>query len=85
VVEPDVKRIQAYLNEQAGWLRNQGYQVETLVRRGDPSNEILEAAKEENTDLILMARKGRSGLAKLFFTSVAETVLRSSSCSVMIV
>lgn len=85
VVEPDVKRIQAYLNEQADWLRNQGYQVETLVRQGDPSNEILEAAKEENTDLILMARKGRSGLAKLFFSSVAETVLRSSSCSVMIV
>jgi nucleotide-binding universal stress UspA family protein len=84
VVEPDFKRIQSYLDEQAEWLINCGYQVETLIRRGDPSEEILKVAETERSDLIVMTSQGRTGLARWFYGSVAERILRHSDCSVLV-
>lgn len=85
VIEPDLKSIEDYLDQQAEWLRNQGLDVSTLVRRGDPGREILAAAEEEEADLILMTSHGRTGLAHWFYGSVAERVLRYSHCGFMVV
>ncbi len=85
VIEPDLKSIESYLGEQAAWMRNQGLDVTTTVRRGDPGREILAAAEEEKADLILMTSHGRTGLAHWFYGSVAERVLRYSHCGFMVV
>lgn len=85
VVEPDLQGIESYLGEQAEWLRNQGFDVSTEVRRGDPGHEILAVAEEEKSDLILMTSHGRTGMAHWFYGSVAERVLRYSHCGVMVV
>ena len=46
---------------------------------------ILEAARALPADLIVMGSHGRSGVPRLFLGSVAERVLRSAPCPVMVV
>lgn len=83
-VEPDLKKINDYLDKQSEWLSNQGYEVDIVVRRGNPAEEILQFAEENETDLILMTTQGRTGLASWLYGSVAERVLRKSKCSVLV-
>ncbi len=46
---------------------------------------ILEYAKDNDIDLIVMGTHGRRGLEHLFLGSVAEEVIRTASCPVMTV
>jgi nucleotide-binding universal stress UspA family protein len=77
---PETARIDAeeYLAPLAVELRTRGIRVTTQVRRGEPADEIVEAAIAAKADLIAMTTHGRSGLGRLLFGSVAETVLRAS-------
>lgn len=83
-VEPDRKKIQEYLESQAEWLSNQGYSVSTVVRRGEPHEEVLAQAAEEDADLILMTSQGRTGFDFWRYGSVAERIVSQSDCSVLI-
>ncbi len=84
--DPEVARIDAeeYLAALAVDLRRRGIHVKTMVRRGDAAEEILKAARETNADVIAMTTHGRSGLGRLLFGSVAETVLRESQIPVLL-
>lgn len=59
--------------------------VEPLVREGDPGLEILRAAAETASDLIVVGSHGRSGLSRLLMGSVAEMVMRQAACPVLVV
>jgi nucleotide-binding universal stress UspA family protein len=50
---------------------------------GDPAEEILRLAREQNCSLIVMGTHGRSGLRRLLVGSVAEQVLRRAPCPVL--
>lgn len=50
---------------------------------GDPAPEIVQLAKEENADLIVMGTHGRTGLSRLLMGSVAEHVVRRAACPVL--
>jgi nucleotide-binding universal stress UspA family protein len=84
--DPEVARIDAeeYLAPLAAELRRRGISVKTQVRQGEAADEILKAADESNADIIAMSTHGRSGLGRLLFGSVAETVLRSSELPVFL-
>jgi nucleotide-binding universal stress UspA family protein len=60
-----------------------GLEVEIIHKVGIPFVEIIRAAKEKKTDLIVMATHGRSGLSHILFGSVAEKVVRKSTCPVL--
>jgi nucleotide-binding universal stress UspA family protein len=64
-----------YLAPVAVELRNKGVRVESRVRRGNPADEIVAAAREAGADLIAMSTHGRGGLGRLMFGSVAQAVL----------
>jgi len=51
--------------------------------RGDAGEEILRVATEQDIDLIVMATHGHTGLTRTLMGSVAEYVLRRSTCPVM--
>jgi nucleotide-binding universal stress UspA family protein len=87
VMDPAQERqldAEEYLAALAVELRNKGIRVETLVRRGIPSAEILAGAREVGADLIAMTTHGRSGLGRLLFGSVAEDVLRHADIPVFL-
>jgi predicted transcriptional regulator len=56
-----------------------------LVQMGEPAGTIIRAEKKVNPDLVVMATHGRRGFSRFFFGSVAEVVLRESTCPVLTV
>ena len=50
---------------------------------GSPTSTLVNYAKDNDIDLIVMATHGRTGLGRLLMGSVAEAVLRRASCPVM--
>jgi universal stress protein A len=62
-----------------------GVDVLTRVRVGFAAEEILETAREENADLIVLGTHGRRGLAHLVLGSTAEKVVRLATCPVFVV
>lgn len=77
--------IEAELRVEARTLIDMGYSVSTLVRFGDPAEEIVDVADQQDVDLVAMATHGRSGLRRLIMGSVAERVLQNVSKPVLLV
>jgi nucleotide-binding universal stress UspA family protein len=59
------------------------FAVTIEARVGDVAEHILEIAREQKVDLIVMGTHGRHGLAHLLLGSVAERVLRNGPCPVL--
>jgi nucleotide-binding universal stress UspA family protein len=57
--------------------------IEKSVRHGRPFVEIIQAAREEKVDLIVIATHGRGGFEHLLFGSTAEKVVRKAPCPVL--
>lgn len=62
-----------------------GLKYELLTHTGEPAGSILNAEKKINADVVVMATHGRRGFKRFFLGSVAEVVLRESTCPVMTV
>ena len=60
-------------------------EVETIVIKGVPFNEIINAATEISVDLIVIGTHGRTGLSHVMLGSVAEKVVRKATCPVLTV
>ena len=59
--------------------------VTTEIRSGPASDGITNAAAASGADLIVMSTHGRSGLPHRLLGSVAERVVRSANCPVLVV
>jgi len=58
---------------------------EAAVLRGSPAATIVDAARAAPTALIVVGTRGRTGLARLALGSVAEAVIDTAPCSVLVV
>lgn len=58
--------------------------IETAVITGKPDKDIIEYAKENGTNLIIMSTHGRSGITRWSFGRTADKVLRRSPCPTVI-
>jgi nucleotide-binding universal stress UspA family protein len=65
--------------------QKEGVDVHAFVMTGRPADAIIETAKEQNADLIVVGSHGRTGLNKLLMGSVAERVIVLASCAVLVV
>jgi nucleotide-binding universal stress UspA family protein len=75
----DRKRLDEFIPSES----KKGIEVETIHKVGNPFIEIIRTAKEKKVDLIVMTTHGRSGLSHTLFGSVAEKVVRKSTCPVL--
>ena len=73
------------LKHLAETLRKEGYRVHTLVRIGDPVEQIVATVEKGNYDLLAMATRGRTGLTRLVLGSVAESVLRQVTIPMLLI
>lgn len=62
-----------------------GIETRTMLTNGQPSRRILEVTNEQNVDQIVMGSRGRSGVGRVLFGSVAESVTRRAPVPVTIV
>ena len=60
-------------------------QVETLLEQGDYAHEIIEVAKRNDSNVIIMGSRGMSPIKELLLGSVSLKVMHHASCPVMIV
>ena len=74
-----------YLDELAKGIKAEGVKVSSMVLSGDPENLIGTIAETLPADLIVMSTHGRSGVSRWVYGSVANKVLRTASCPVLLV
>jgi nucleotide-binding universal stress UspA family protein len=81
-----VREAEAYLESVAKRAREACVaQVETSVWYGPPGDAIIDTARARGIDLIVMSSHGRSGLGRVVFGSVAETVLRGTRTPILLI
>jgi len=85
VESEEMKKDRQYLEETADKLRAKGLEVTTLLALGDPPQEILKTAEQEECDLIAMTSHGHTFFADLFFGSTIEEVRHKTSIPLLIV
>jgi nucleotide-binding universal stress UspA family protein len=59
--------------------------VTTKISYGNPADRILNIAKEEKADLIIMGHRGLGRAARFFLGSVSDNVSHHALCPVLIV
>lgn len=62
-----------------------GVQAKVLVHEGVVTESILDFARENSIDMIVMGTHGRRGVQRLTVGSVTERVMRKASCPVLVV
>jgi nucleotide-binding universal stress UspA family protein len=81
-----VREAEEYLAAVKAKLEKTGAKgIETHVWYGPAAPAIVEAAKVQKVDLIVMSTHGRSGLGRIIFGSVAESVLRGTRAPILLV
>jgi nucleotide-binding universal stress UspA family protein len=80
VIQREADATLARVREQA-----EGVNLETIVLEGKPAPEIVRYATENGIDLIVIGTQGKRGLERLLLGSVAEQVIRSAPCRILVV
>jgi nucleotide-binding universal stress UspA family protein len=83
--ESQQDNLRQYLETMALSLRAAGVPTKTLVVGSSPGYTIVEVAKSEAVNLIMLATHGRGGFARLMLGSVADTVVRHARQPVFLV
>jgi nucleotide-binding universal stress UspA family protein len=76
--------VQQYLHEVAILLQQEGIDVRTLVRCGEPVETILTVAREVGADLIAMTMPWRTGDALSDAKNITEQVIRQAPLPVLV-
>lgn len=74
--------------ELANWRRGivPALSVKAVTRVGTSAHqEIVDAARESNCDLIIIGHHGRTGLSRLLIGGTAERVVRYAPCPVLVI
>jgi len=66
-------------------IRRAGLHAEVLIRRGDPTDEILDEANTWGADCIFVGARGTRGIDRLLLGSVSSAVSSRAQCSVEVV
>ena len=85
ILDADRDAAAEYLDAIAARLRRHDLTVNTEHPEGPAAEEIVDRARAIGASLILMTTHGRSGLGRVVFGSVADSVIRHSTCPVLLV
>ncbi|MEE0938992.1 universal stress protein [Methanobrevibacter sp.] len=66
-------------------LNEEDIKINHVIREGSPARVILDVAAEEQVDLIVMGSSGKSGFDRFIMGSVADKVVNSAKCAVLVV
>lgn len=72
------------LNELQELAQQHGVKFVYIMGGGNPKIEIVEEAKKQSADLIVVGSHGHTGLERALLGSVSEFVVRNAHCSVLV-
>ena len=82
-----IELLNAKATEVLAWaqeaLERRGLQAEGEWRRGDPAAQILEEARESDSDVIVVGSRGHSAIREMVLGGVTHRVLRHAPCNVL--
>jgi len=73
------------LSRLADQVRGEGVEVIELLENAHPAEAIVAAAQSEHADLIVAGTRGHTGFEHLVLGSVAEEIVRTAHCPVLVV
>lgn len=85
LLEEQRQGLEALVARAEGRLREFGFSTEGRVVTGEPRETLVQIARSERTDLIVVGSHGRTGIAKLMLGSVSSHVVTHAPCSVLVV
>ena len=74
-----------YLEQIAERLRDSGLSIEYSILEGSPAQSIIEYARNNNVDLIILSTHGNSGLSGWNVSSVVQKILLRAYKSILLV
>ncbi len=80
------EEVREFLEKTKSMVEKEGGEAEIIIRDHPQAwQAIIEEAEKLKIDLIIMGKRGRTGLKKLFMGSVTEKVVGYAPCKVMVV
>jgi universal stress protein A len=76
--------VQQRLDAQRQQIQDAGLEGEVMMTHGVPFQTIVDIARDQHVDLIVMGTHGRTGVHHLLMGSVAEKVVRLAPCPVLV-
>lgn len=73
------------LSEEVAALQRPGLQISVDVAIGRPASEIVAAAEDQPTDLLVIGSRGRGSIASMLLGSVSAEVAERAHCPVLVV
>jgi len=81
--EAETSHAEEVLEKARKRLKDKFRNVAVLIKNGDPSEQILQAARETRADIIALGSRGMRGVSGML-GSVARNVLGHADCSVLV-
>lgn len=85
LIEQQMQEGSALLQEYAQVAQQQGVITDSICLVGEAGNQLCEMARDWVADLIVVGRRGRTGLAEAFLGSVSNYVVHHAPCSVLVI
>lgn len=86
LVEKEIEKAKGFLDSIKKRASKEGVDCETVVRQGEDSYQyVVEEASRNSAEMIIMGRRGRTGLKRLVMGSVTAKVIGHAPCNVLVV
>jgi nucleotide-binding universal stress UspA family protein len=72
------------LREARDFFASKGLRVETAEGYGDPSDVLIDEARDAEADLIVVGTRGRNKVEGLLLGSVSTRLVQNAPCSVLV-
>ena len=84
-VEAQIQQVQTLLQGYGDRAAQKGVAAIVDYRLGNPGQLLCQVAQEWGADLMVLGRRGRSGLSEALLGSVSNYVLHHAACAVLVI
>jgi universal stress protein A len=81
----EMERIQAELDNIIGSETKEGVKIKTIIKEGDPIEEILKVIGKEKIDLVIMRTHEEGRIERLLVGGSNDALIRKMPCSILLV
>ncbi|MEZ0322943.1 MAG: universal stress protein [Hydrogenothermaceae bacterium] len=81
----EITKEEKFLKKAMEKVAKEGLEATYKVLEGDPAEELMSYADENNCDLIVVRRRGSGGLKRLLMGSTSSTIVKYANQDVLVV